>query len=77
MKTLQSILNSPERRLSPEEMRNLKGGSATCRCTYWDNNGEAAATTQGQVSGMDCYSAGAELSYVYDGIWSGVTCVPA
>ena len=77
MKTLQSILNNPERRLSAEEMRNLKGGSTTCKCTFWDDDAESAASSQGQVSGMDCYSAGAELTYYYEGIYSEVTCVPA
>lgn len=32
MKTLESILNSPERRLSAEEMRDLKGGKFACSC---------------------------------------------
>ncbi|MDY0201428.1 MAG: hypothetical protein RBR40_10625 [Tenuifilaceae bacterium] len=58
-------------------MKEIKGGSTKCNCTFWDNDGEPAASTQGNVSGMDCYSAGAELSYYYDSMFSGVTCVPA
>ncbi|NHB70242.1 hypothetical protein [Perlabentimonas gracilis] len=39
MKTLQSILNNPERRLSAEEMKEIKGGSSsfTCYCGFSDN----------------------------------------
>lgn len=42
MKTLESILNNPERRLSAEEMREVKGGEVhlyLCHCGFSDKPG--------------------------------------
>jgi len=75
MKTLQSILNSPERRLSAEEMKEVKGGDAYCKCFWSDaETGELVDFQSVHITGGDCGSASARLSYYYHEIFD-VTCI--
>jgi hypothetical protein len=81
MKSLESILNSPERMLSGEEMNNLKGGNAqmNCSCTYYEwNEGSqtsvAAFSQNYTVTNGTCADAAFALNNVYDGIWDFVSC---
>ncbi|MDD3568443.1 MAG: TIGR04149 family rSAM-modified RiPP [Bacteroidales bacterium] len=74
MKTLESILSNLERRLSAEEMRNLKGGSATCSCTYYID-GEAVFSQAVSTNHSDgCGHAQQALSSYYEGVWTEVVC---
>jgi hypothetical protein len=76
MKTLESILNSPERMLSGEEMNNLKGGyaqqSQTCNCTFISGND--SITQSVTVTNGDCMDAGNALSTYYGTIWDYIWC---
>ncbi|MDD3568451.1 MAG: hypothetical protein PHT92_08650 [Bacteroidales bacterium] len=75
MKTLQSILNSPERRLSAEEMRNLKGGAQYCTCDFHLYGGETINHALiGHVGTGDCGDAGVALTEVYSDWVAFVTC---
>ena len=74
MKTLQSILNNPERRLSAEEMRNLKGGSTTCNCTYFDGSEAVYSQTVSTNHSGGCGHAQQALSSYYEGVWTEVVC---
>ena len=72
MKTLQSILNSPERRLSAEEMRNLKGGETTrCACTF--TSGDVSVTRNISGNGS-CNDAVVAYDEIYSEMWDSIEC---
>jgi len=76
MKTLQSILNNPERRLSAEEMKEIKGGSDSqhCNCTFYFDDFEDSVSMSGSSGVGDCFDAGIALSRYYEGIYDAVIC---
>lgn len=74
MKTLQSILNNPERRLSAEEMRDLKGGIEypICRCSF--HSDDYTHVVQGIVGYPSCHYAGIALRDYYQDTWNFIYC---
>ena len=71
MKTLQSILNNPERRLSAEEMRNLKGGGSRCYCKYTSGDQYIYRAIHGNGT---CSQAQQALQDYYEGVWDEIKC---
>ena len=71
MKTLQSILNSPERRLSAEEMKEIKGGSTKCYCKYTSGDQYVYGVMQGTGT---CSRAQEILESYYGDVWDEIKC---
>jgi natural product precursor len=72
MKTLKSILISPNRMLSNEEMNNLKGGNAQANCTcIWTSpeDPEFFFEQSVTVTGGDCVAGASALSGYYAGLF--------
>lgn len=59
MKTLKSILNNPNRSLTDDEMKNVKGGTCTCHKIYYKNSRDTVGVADGYIVienhlGHDC-----------------------